>query len=150
MHKLTKLVQLKQKHKLNYYWFQSTMYTLSLKAIIHFRNRKKIKSSQIYKQHTGFTEGNGKRLLLKYYSMKCFTFWGNAKTIINSRHRELRIYSKHVSWHGETRVGFPVIFPRLRGPIEPKFSQVCDFIYTLWYTKYGPWTILFTENVHWL
>ena len=28
----------------------------------------------------------------------------------------------------ETRVGFPVIFSRLRWPIEPKFSQVCYFI----------------------
>ena len=38
----------------------------------------------------------------------------------------------------ETRVGFPVIFSRLRWPIEPKFSQVCYFIYKLWYTKCGP------------
>ena len=33
-----------------------------------------IKSSQIYKQLTGFTEGNGERLPLKYCSMKCITF----------------------------------------------------------------------------
>ena len=38
----------------------------------------------------------------------------------------------------ETRVGFPVIFSRLWWPIEPKFSQVCYFIYKLWYTKCGP------------
>ena len=50
----------------------------------------------------------------------------------------------------ETRVGFPVIFSRLRWPIEPKFSQDCYFIYKLWYTKCGPWTILFTESVQWL
>ena len=38
----------------------------------------------------------------------------------------------------ETRVGFPVIFSRPRWPIEPKFSQVCYFIYKLWHTKCGP------------
>ena len=37
----------------------------------------------------------------------------------------------------ETEVGFPVIFSRLRWPIEPKFSQVCYFIHKLWYTKCG-------------
>ena len=37
----------------------------------------------------------------------------------------------------ETRVGFPIIFSRLRWLIEPTFSQVCYFIYTLWYTKCG-------------
>ena len=33
---------------------------------------------------------------------------------------------------------FPVIFSQLRWPIEPKFSQVCYFLYQLWYTKCGP------------
>ena len=32
-------------------------------------------------------------------------------------------------------MGFPVIFSRLRWPIEPKFSQVCYFIYKLWYNE---------------
>ena len=40
--------------------------------------------------------------------------------------------------HTETRVGFPVIFSRLRWPIEPKFYQVCYFIYKFRYTKCGP------------
>ena len=44
----------------------------SVQAIIIFETEKK--SSQIYKLLTGFTEGNGERLLLKYYFMKCFTF----------------------------------------------------------------------------
>ena len=38
----------------------------------------------------------------------------------------------------KTRVGFPVIFSRLRWPIEPKFSQVCYFIYISCDTKCGP------------
>ena len=42
--------------------------------------------------------------------------------------------------HAETRMGFPVIFSRLWWPIEPKFWQVCYFIYKLWYTKCGPFT----------
>ena len=51
---------------------------------------------------------------------------------------------------GETCGNKGVIFSRLRWPIEPKFSQVCYFIYKLWYTKCGPCTILFTESVQWL
>ena len=86
--------------------------------------------------------------------MKCFTFWENIKTIINSPHRELRIYSKHMSWHGET-CGNKGRFSRYFLPtpmtnIESKFSQVCYFIYKLWYTKCRPWTILFNESVQWL
>ena len=50
----------------------------------------------------------------------------------------------------DTRVGFPVVFSRLRWPIEPNFSQVCYLIYKFWYTKCGPWKILFTERVQWL
>ena len=38
----------------------------------------------------------------------------------------------------KTKVGFPVIFSRFRWPIEPRFSQVCYFIYKLWYTKCWP------------
>ena len=30
------------------------------------------------------------------------------------------------------------VFPFSRWPIEPKYSQVCYFIYKLWYTKFGP------------
>ena len=47
----------------------------------------------------------------------------------------------------KTGVGFPVIFSRLQCPIEPKYPQDCYFIYKLWYTKCGTWTILFTESV---
>ena len=43
-----------------------------LKPLYSFGTEKK--SSQIYKKITGFTEGNGERLLLKCCSMKCFTF----------------------------------------------------------------------------
>ena len=45
-----------------------------------------------------------------------------------------------MSWHklAETRVVSPIIISRLRWPIEPKFSQVCYFIYKLWYTKCEP------------
>ena len=86
---------------------------------------------------------------LKYYFMKCF----NIKTtsildieiygfILNTCHDTAKLE--------ETRVGFPVIFSRLRWLIEPKFSQVCYFRYKLWYRKCDPWTILFTESVQWL
>ena len=72
------------------------MYYILLKPLYTFETGKK-KSSQIHKQLTGFTEGNGERLLLKYYCMKSFTFREKIKTIINSGCRELRIYFKHMS-----------------------------------------------------
>ena len=45
--------------------------------------------------------------------MECFDFRENIKTIINYRGRELRIYFKHMSWHGETcgnKGGFSHLF----------------------------------------
>ena len=113
------------------------------KAIIHFRYRRKKKVHRF----TGFTEGNGERLLLKYYSMKCFTFWENIKTIsiLDSENYGF-ILNTIMSWHSETcgnKSGFSSYF--LPSPIEPKFSQVCYFM--LWYTKCWTWTILFTESV---
>ena len=77
----------------------------------------------------------GERLLFKYYSMKCFTFRENIKTIINSRCRELQIYFKHISCtakRAETRVGFPRYF------LLTPMTEVCYFLYQLWYTKCGP------------
>ena len=50
---------------------------LFLKPLDTFGTWKHKQSSQIYQLITGFTEGNGERLLLKYYSMKCFTFLEN-------------------------------------------------------------------------
>ena len=83
----------------------------ALKAILHFRHRQK--SSQIYKYLTGFTEGNGERLLLKYYPMKCFTSRENIKTIINSRCRDngFILNTCHdTAKRAETRVGFSRYF----------------------------------------
>ena len=79
-------------------------------------------------------DGNGERLLLKYYSMKCFTFWENIKTIsiLDIENYGFILNTCHdTAKRAETRVGFPVIFPRLRWPIEPKFSQVCYLIYNV-------------------
>ena len=48
---------------------------LIIKAIGNFLNRTKIKSSQTYtKLLTGFTEGHGERLPLKYYAMNALLF----------------------------------------------------------------------------
>ena len=44
----------------------------------------------------------------------------------------------------ETRVGFPVIFSRIRWPNEPKFSQDWYFILSCDTRSVGIWTILFT------
>ena len=59
-----------------------------LKAIGHFWTEQKLKVHRFTKKLTGFTEGNGEGLPLKYYYMKCFTFWENIRTIINSRYGE--------------------------------------------------------------
>ena len=82
------------------------------KAIIHFRYRRKKKVHRF----TGFTEGNGERLL---FSMKCFTFWENIKTIsipiLDSENYGFILNTCHDTVkRAETRVGFPVIFSRLR------------------------------------
>ena len=46
-----------------------------LKPLYTFGTENKIKVHRFTNNFlTGFTEGNGERLLLKYYSMKCFTF----------------------------------------------------------------------------
>ena len=68
--------------------------------------------------------------------------WFSYRFILNTCHDTAKC--------SELRVGFPVIFCRLRWPVEPKFVQVCYFIYKLWYTKCGPWAILFTKSVQWL
>ena len=70
-----------------------------------------------------YTFGTGKKVhwftnnlefnLLKCYSMKCFSFWENIKTIINSRYRELQLYFKYMSWLCETyrnKGGFSQLF----------------------------------------
>ena len=66
---------------------------------------------------------------VKYYSMRCFTFWEDINTILNSQYWEQLIIintccdpGKRVRKH---RWVFPVFFPRLWWPIELKFSQVC-------------------------
>ena len=43
-----------------------------------------------------------------------------------------------------------VFFSRLRWPIESKFSQVCYFIYKLWYTKCGPLDNTVYRKCQWL
>ena len=46
-----------------------------------------------------------------------------------------------MSWHGETcgnKGGFSRYFLPTPMTIWPKFSQVCYFIYKLWYTRCGP------------
>ena len=84
-----------------------------------------------------FTNNLQGLLLLKYYSMKCFTFWENIKTIsiLDIENYGFILNTCHdTAKRAETWVGFLVIFSRLRWPIEPKFSQACYFIIKLWYT----------------
>ena len=52
--------------------------------------------------------------------------------ILNIEHNGFILNTFHdTAKRADTRVGFPVIFSRLRWPIEPKSSQVCYFIYKL-------------------
>ena len=104
------------------FWWAShpTVYLVfALKPLDTFGTEKKKKSSQICKQ---FTEGNGKRFLLRYYSMKCFTFWENDKiiSILDSENYGFIVNTCHdTAKCAETRAGFPDIFSPLRWPIEP-------------------------------
>ena len=81
-------------------WYIFKTSEMRVIAIGHSRHRKK-KFTDLQRTYRVYRRYSGERLLLKYYSIKCFTFWENIKTIINSRYRELRIYFKHMSWHGE-------------------------------------------------
>ena len=129
-----------------HFHFKCPIVSTAFKAIIHFQNRKKWKKHR-FTNNTGFTEGNGERLLLKYYSIRCFTFREHIKTIENYG---LILNTCHdTAKHEETRVGFPIIFSQLRWPIEPKFSRVCYFIYKLWYTKCGQYCLPKVSNGFW-
>ena len=108
-----------------------------------------------WKYPNDITEGNGERLVSKYYSMKCFTFWENIITIsiLDMKNYGFILNTCHdTGKRAETRVGFPVIFSWLRWPIEPKLSQVWYFMScdTQSVESVGLWTILFTESVKWL
>ena len=117
-----------------------------LKAIGHFRNRKKIH------RFTNNLQGL-QRVMMKDFSWNIIP-WnallfektlkqlsildiGNYGLILNTCH--------DTAQRAETRVSFPIIFSRLRWPIEPKFSQVCYFTYKLWYTKCRP----LDDTVYW-
>ena len=123
-------------------------------AIIHFRYRKKSKK---FHRFTNNLQGLQK-VMVKDFSWNIIPW--NAllfeKTlkqykILDSENYGFILNTCHdTAKRADSRVGFPVIFSRLRWPIEPKFSQVCYFIHKLWYKKCGTWTTLFTESVYWL
>ena len=93
------------------------------KAIGHCRNRQKLKVHRFTNNLQGLQDGNGERLLLKSYSMKCFTFWENIKKLSICVNRELRINCKHMSWHGVIQHTFVPICKYLLGQ---KTSTLCQ------------------------
>ena len=58
---------------------------MALKPLDTFETEKKITDLQITYRVYRKTYRNGERLLLKYYSMKCFTFWENINSYQFSR-----------------------------------------------------------------
>ena len=70
---------------------------------------------------------NGERLLLKYYSMKCFTCWEIIKaiTVLDIENYGFILNTSHdtAKRARKTRVRFPLIYSRLRWRIEPKFHR---------------------------
>ena len=126
---------------------------LALKPLDTFGTLNKIKVHRFTNNLQGLQKVVVKDISWSIIPWNALLFLENIKTtsildienygfILNTCHDQAK--------RAETRVGFPVIFSRLRLPIEPKFSQVCYFIYKLWYTECGPLTILFTESVQWL
>ena len=107
-----------------------------ISTLLGVQGAVKPKTKQKQKQKQNTTQRKTDTTTISILDMKNYGF------ILNTCHDTAK--------RAETRVGFPVIFSWLRWSIEPKLSQVWYFIYKLWYTKCGPWTILFTESVKWL
>ena len=105
--------------------------TQHLKPLDPFGTEKKIKVHRFTNNLQGLQKVVVKDFSYIYYSMKCFTFWENSKTIsiLDSENYGFILNTCHdTAKRADTRVGFLVIFSRLRWPIEPRFSQVCYLI----------------------
>ena len=90
----------------------------SLKPLDPFGTEKK-------KVHR-FTEGSGEILLLKYYSMKCFTFLENSKTIsilVNENYGIILNTCHDTAKRADTRVGFPLFSPDSDDRLSPNFHR---------------------------
>ena len=103
--------------------------------------KKKIKVHRFTNNLQGLQKVMVKDFSWNIIAWNALLFEKTLKQFINSRYRELWTYFKHISWHGETcrnKGGFSRYFLPTPMMIEPKFSQVCYFVYKLWYTKCGP------------
>ena len=113
-----------------------------LKPLYTFGTEEKIKAHRFTNNLQGL-----QKVMVKDFSWNIFFQWNallfektvKQLSILDSENYGFILNTCHyTAKRAETRVGFSVIFSRLRWPIEPKFSQVCYFIYKLWYTKCGP------------
>ena len=113
-----------------------------IKAIGHFRNRnKKLKVHRFTNNLQGLQKVMVKDFYWNVIPLNALLFEKTLKqlSILDIENNGFILNTcRDTAKRAETRVGFPVIFSRLRWPIEPKFSQVCYLIYKLWYTKHGP------------
>ena len=91
-----------------------------------FWTEQQIKVHRLINNSQGLQKVMVKDFPVKYYSMKCFTFWEDINTIINSQYREQLIYYKHII--------FPLFFPDSDDRLSLNFHR---FVYKLWYTKCG-------------
>ena len=63
-------------------WEMMWIWILWLKGPIQHWEDQKIKSSQICLQLKGYGDGDGRNLPLKYFGLKCLTFWENINQIL--------------------------------------------------------------------
>ena len=75
-----------------------------------FWTEQQIKVHRLINNSQGLQKVMVKDFPVKYYSMKCFTFWEDINTIINSQYREQLIYYEHLLWHCINIGGFSRYF----------------------------------------
>ena len=112
-----------------------------IEAIIHLQDRNKTKVHRFTNNLQGLQKVMVKDFSWNIISWNASLFEKTLKqwSILDTENYGFILNTCHdTAKRAVTRDGTPVIFSRLRWPIEPKFSQVCYFICKLWHTKYGP------------
>ena len=101
------------------------------KAIGHFRYKQKLKVHRFKNNLQGLQKVMVKRPLLIYYSMKCFTFWENIKTIsiLDSENYGFILNTCHDTRNKEKQGWvFPLFSPDSDDRLSPNFHR-----FVIWY-----------------
>ena len=113
------------KHGQNYS-FTTMVFALRLKAIIHFRNRKKIKVHKFTNNLQGLQKVQVKDFSWNIFPWNALLYEKTLKqlSILDNENYGFIVNTRHdTAKRAETRVGFPVIFSRLRWRLSPNFHR---------------------------